>query len=100
MLGGTSLADWGEGRQQIGQRKTVFDGLPYAVYLPAGIRLNLEALTECEFVACSVPSSARLEPRLITPTPVTVSLRSGANASTQIVRVAPPEFPSDTLMIS
>ena len=99
MLGGTSLADWGEGRQQIGQRKNVFDGLPYAVYLPAGFRLNLEALTECEFVACSVPSSARLEPRLITPTDVTVSLRGGGNASRQIVGVVRPDFPADKLMI-
>src|SRR5216110_3492854 len=99
MLGGTSLADWGEGRQQIGQRKNVFDGLPYAVYLPAGFRLIIEALTECEFVACSVPSSARLEPRLITPTDVTVSLRGGGNASRQIVGVVRPDFPADKLMI-
>src|SRR6266576_548802 len=35
MLGGTSLADWGEGRQQIGQRKNVFDGFA------AGPRPNL-----------------------------------------------------------
>ncbi|PYM10997.1 MAG: 5-deoxy-glucuronate isomerase [Verrucomicrobia bacterium] len=99
MLGGTFLADWGEGRQQIGQRKNVFDGLPYAVYLPAGFRLNLEALTECEFVACSVPSSARLEPRLITPADVTASLRGGGNASRQIVDVVRPDFPADKLMI-
>ena len=99
LLGGTCLADWGEGRRQIGQRKNVFDGLPYAVYLPAGSRLSLEALTECEFAACSVPSRARLEPRLITPTDVTVSLRGGGNASRQIVDVVRPDFPADKLMI-
>src|SRR5207247_10111661 len=99
MLGGTSLADWGEGRQQIGQRKNVFDGLPYAVYLPAGFRLNLEALTECEFVACYVPSRARLEPRLIIQTDVSVILRAVGIASTQIVCIVRDDFAADKLMI-
>ena len=99
LLGGTCLADWGEGRRKIGHRKNVFDGLPYAVYLPAGFQLHLEAQTECEFVACSVPSRAQLKPRLITPADVTVSLRGGGNASRQIVDVVRPDFPADKLMI-
>jgi 5-deoxy-glucuronate isomerase len=99
LLGGTCWADWGEGRQHIGQRKNVFDGLPYAVYLPAGSPLQLETQTESELAVCSVPSRVRLKPRLITPAHVTVSLRGGGNASRQIVDVARPDFPADKLMI-
>jgi 5-deoxy-glucuronate isomerase len=99
LLGGKCMADWGEGRQQIGQRANVFDGLPYALYLPAGSRLQLEAQTVCEFAACSALSDARLKPRLITPSDVTVGLRGGGNASRQIVDVMPPSFPADKLMI-
>ena len=99
LLSGACLAEWGEGWRQIGQRRNVFDGLPYAVYLPAGSPLHLEAQTECEFVACSVPSSAQLKPRLITPADVTVSLRGGGNASRQIVDVIHPDFPADKLMV-
>jgi 5-deoxy-glucuronate isomerase len=99
LLGGKCLADWGEGRQQLGQRGNVFEGLPYALYLPAGSRLQLEAQTVCEFAVCSVPSNAQLKPRLIAPSDVTVSLRGGGNASRQIVEVMPPNFPADKLMI-
>lgn len=99
LLGGTCLGDWGEGRQRIGQRKNVFDGLPYAVYLPAGSLLHLEAQTECELAGCSVPSSAQLKARLITPAEATVSLRGGGNASRQIVDVIRPDFPADKLMV-
>ena len=35
LLGGTCTADWGQGAQRIGKRKNVFDGFPYALYLPA-----------------------------------------------------------------
>ena len=99
LLGGACFADWSEGRRQIGQRKNVFDGLPYSVYLPAGSQLRLETQTECEFVACSVPSGAQLTPRLITPADATVSLRGGGNASRQIVDVVRPDFPADKLMV-
>ena len=99
LLGGTCLADWGEGRQRIGQRKNVFGGLPHAVYLPAGSLVRLEAETACELAACSVPSSAQLKPRLVTPTDVTVNLRGGGNASRQIVNVLGPDFPADKLMV-
>src|SRR5260221_14298435 len=36
LLGGRCRADWGEGERAIGERANVFDGLPYALYLPAG----------------------------------------------------------------
>ncbi|HZR32636.1 MAG TPA: 5-deoxy-glucuronate isomerase [Terriglobales bacterium] len=99
ILGGKCVADWGQGQQRIGQRKNVFDGLPYAVYLPAGNHLQLKAETACEFAECRVPSTAKLQPRLITPKDVNTSLRGGSNASRQIVDVMPPEFPADKLML-
>lgn len=99
VLGGRCLADWGQGQQSIGQRKNVFDGLPYALYLPSGSRLQIKAETECELAVCLVPSKAKLEPRLITPADVQVSLRGGGNASRQIVDFMNPEFPADKLMM-
>jgi 5-deoxy-glucuronate isomerase len=98
LLGGTCSADWGRGPQQIGGRANVFDGLPYALYLPAGERAVLRAISTCEIAECRVPSSAKLEPRLITPADVAVSLRGGGNASRQIVDVMPPSFPADRLI--
>jgi len=99
LLGGTCRADWGRGAQRIGKRKDVFDGFPYALYLPAGNEVTFTAETVCEIAECRVPSEARLEPRLITPVDVVSSLRGGGNASRQIVDVMTPAFPADKLMV-
>jgi 5-deoxy-glucuronate isomerase len=99
LLGGRSHVDWAGGSRLIGERASVFDGLPYALYLPAGEQARFTAETDCELAICSVPSTASLEPRLITPNEVTVSLRGGGNASRQIVDVMRPDFPADKLMV-
>jgi 5-deoxy-glucuronate isomerase len=99
VLGGRAQANWGAGTQEIGKRDNVFEGLPHAVYLPAGHEVTFTAQTRCEIAECRVPSEARLEPRLITPTDVATSLRGGGNASRQIVDVMPPSFRADKLMV-
>lgn len=99
LLGGTCVADWGEGEQRIGERKSVFDGFPFAIYLPAGNHIRFTAETTCEIAECRVPSKAKLEPRLVTPKDVASSLRGGGNVSRQIVDVMTPAFPADKLMV-
>ena len=99
ILGGKCLADWGEGQRSIGKRKNVFDGFPYALYLPAGSQVNFQGETVCEFAECRVPSEAKLAPKLITPSDVVSSLRGGGNVSRQIVDVIRPDFPADKLVV-
>src|SRR5579863_4965392 len=98
-LSGRCVGDWGEGKVPIGGRKTVFDGLPYALYLPSGNSVSLKAETVCEIAECRVPSTASLLPRLIRPQDISSNLRGGENASRQIVDVLPPEFPADKLIV-
>lgn len=99
LLGGTCQADWGQGKQRIGERKNVFDGYPYTLYLPNGNAVSFTAETVCEIAECRVPSKAQLKPRLITPQDVVSSLRGGGNASRQIVDIMTPSFPADKLMV-
>ena len=99
LLGGTCIADWGKGQQEIGKRKNVFDGFPFTVYLPTGNKVVLRAITACEIAECRVPSRERLEPRLITPPEVSSNLRGGGNVSRQIVDIISPAFPADKLMV-
>ena len=99
LLSGKCSADWGAGAQDIGQRKTVFDGLPYAIYLRPGDQVQFSAATTCEIAACHVPSEGKFPSRLITPKDVRASLRGGGNASRQIVDVAPPDFPAERLIV-
>lgn len=99
VLGGTLQADWGTGQKHVGKRKNVFDGLPYTLYVPAQNSISFVAETTCEIAECRVPSTAQLEPRLVTPTDVASSLRGGGNASRQIVDVITPSFPADKLVV-
>jgi 5-deoxy-glucuronate isomerase len=99
ILGGTCSADWGKGVQRIGKRKHVFDGFPYALYLPCGSTARFSAETVCEIAECRAPSKAANEARLITPSDVVSSLRGGGNASRQIVDIMGPDFPADKLMV-
>jgi len=99
LLGGTCHADWGTASNKIGERRDVFDGLPYAIYLPSANRARLKAETVCEVAECSVPSQARLEPKLITPQDCGTGLRGGENSSRQIVEVIRPDFPADRLLV-
>jgi len=72
--------------------------LPFALYVPAANKICFTAKTVCEFAECRVPSLAKLEPKLITPSDVSTSLRGGGNASRQIVDIVSPAFPADKLM--
>lgn len=99
LLGGTCSVDWGKGAHRIGKRNNVFDGFPYSLYLPAENDVTFTAETVCEIAECRVPSEARLQPKLITPSDVVSGLRGGGNASRQIVDIITPAFPADKLMV-
>ncbi len=99
LLGGTCVADWGAGIRRIGKRKNIFDGFPYALYLPCGNKAEFTAETVCEIAECRVPSTAQLEPQLVCPSDVVSSLRGGGNASRQIVDIIGPAFTADKLMV-
>jgi 5-deoxy-glucuronate isomerase len=99
VLGGTCIADWGQGPKRIGKRKNVFDGFPYTLYLPARQAASFKAESICEIAECRVPTKAIHQPQLIEPKDVSTNLRGGGNASRQIVDVMTPAFPADKLMV-
>ena len=99
ILGGRATVNWGNGYREVGGRKDVFSGFPYAVYLPCHTPFEISALTNCEFADCRVPSSARLAPRVITPADCHEEIRGGGNCTRQIVDVIRPEFPADKLLV-
>ena len=99
LLGGTCFVDWGQGPQRIGKRKNVFDGYPFALYMPSQNIVTFTAETECEIAECRAPSTAKLQPRIVTPHDVASNLRGGGNVSRQIVDVITPAFPADKLMV-
>ena len=99
ILGGRATIDWGEGPREIGARKNVFSGYPYAVYLPSGTPFEISALTDCEFADCRTPSSSQFAPRIIAPPDCREEIRGGGNCTRQIVDIIRPDFPADKLLI-
>jgi 5-deoxy-glucuronate isomerase len=99
LLSGRCSVDWGGGPKAIGERKSVFDGLPYCVYLPTGNGVKFKSESVCEIAECRVPSGKKGEPHLFTPKDAVTSLRGGGNASRQIVDIIRPDFPADKLVV-
>jgi 5-deoxy-glucuronate isomerase len=83
----------------IGQRRTVFDGLPYAVYLPRRTSLIITAETDCEYAVALAPTDQDHQPRLVTPGDIETEIRGGDQATRQINSIIPPGFPCHRLVV-
>lgn len=84
----------------LGRRDSVFSGMPYAVYLPAGTEFEIESLSDnFEFASCWTPTEREAQPRMITPRDVESRLLGGGNCSRQICRVIGGDFPADRLLV-
>jgi len=100
MLGGICTIDSTEGAwQRVGKRTNVFDGLPYALYLPLGAAYTITAETDCEVAVCSSLAERKFSARLVTPEDVEVEIRGGGNATRQINHIIKPQFPADRILV-
>jgi 5-deoxy-glucuronate isomerase len=100
LLSGSMRFESDRGRwQQIGERKNVFSGLPYALYLPRHTSFSVTAITACEFGVAWAPTDQDHDPRLVTPRDIEIEIRGGDNVTRQINRVIPPGFPCHRLVV-
>ncbi len=83
----------------VGQRASVFTGLPHALYLPRHTSLSVTAEGDCEFAVAMAPTDQHHEPRLVTPPDVEIEIRGGDNATRQINSIIPPGFPCHRLVV-
>lgn len=74
----------------IGERDSVFEGLPWSVYVPAQARWHLVADGRCEFAVCSAPAKGERPARLIGPDLVGEETR-GKGSNTRHVRNILPD---------
>lgn len=100
LLGGrvnieSSRGSW----REIGERRDVFAGLPYSLYLPRETSFTVSAVSDCEFAAAWAAAGSDHSPRLISPSDLTVEIRGGDHATRQINRIIPPGFPCSRLVV-
>jgi len=98
-LGGRCAVESGGERWELGERASVFDGMPWALYLPRDTAYTLSALGNVEVAVSGALAEERLEPRLITPTEVEIEVRGAGNATRQINHILKPEFPAQRLLV-
>jgi 5-deoxy-glucuronate isomerase len=91
----TSAGSW----PSFGGRAHVFNGLPYALYLPIETSFTVRAESDCDLAFCFCRAELKYPARLITPDDVDVEIRGGANATRQINHIMKPEFPAQRLLI-
>jgi 5-deoxy-glucuronate isomerase len=100
VLGGVCSVTSSRGEWQgIGQRETVFDGLPYTLYLPIGTTFTVSADAACDLAFCYCKAEEEYPARLVTPAHVGIEIRGGGNATRQINSMLPPGFLAQRLMV-
>lgn len=93
ILGGLcSVASSRGAWKTIGRRLDVFQGMPYALYLPCDTEFTLTAMTDCEVAYGWCRSEGNHPLALVTPSQVAVEIRGGGNATRQINSLLPPGF--------
>ncbi|HEU5278333.1 MAG TPA: 5-deoxy-glucuronate isomerase [Gaiellaceae bacterium] len=98
-LGGRCAVESGGERWELGERASVFDGMPWALYLPRDSEYTLTALSDVEVAVSGAVAEEQLEPRLVRPEDVEIEVRGSGNATRQINHILKPEFPAQRLLV-
>ena len=89
------------GNLDIPGRPSVWDGLPWTVYLPPGALGFARAVGPATIAVASAPSSGRqqvsADPVIVGPEQVRIEIRGSGNATRQVNHIISPEFPADRL---
>ena len=91
----TAQEEW----RGIGERDSVFEGPPHAVYLPPGTDYRIEAVTYLELAVCSAPASEGVEARLIRPADTEAGTRGSGNMERSITNILMEDQPAERLLV-
>jgi 5-deoxy-glucuronate isomerase len=83
----------------VGQRTSVFDGLPYTLYLPIHTPFTVTSTEGCDLAFCYSKADEEYPARLITPAHVGIEIRGGGNATRQINSMIPSTFLAQRLIV-
>jgi 5-deoxy-glucuronate isomerase len=108
IVGGGGLeALWPGGGADLPGRRSVWDGLPWGLYLPPGRTATLKAVglspdRPVTIAIAEAPPAGRPTvasgPVVISPDPAMVEIRGAGDATRQITHIIKPEFPADRLL--
>jgi 5-deoxy-glucuronate isomerase len=97
VLGGRCAVESDGEQWELGGRASVFDGMPWALYLPLGARYRVEG--KAEVAVCGARCERRREPVVVRPEDAEIEVRGAGNATRQINHIVKPEFPAERLLV-
>jgi len=100
VLSGTVSIDSAAGRwENVGDRKSVFDGKPYVVYLPPGTDFTIVAETPAEVARAGSLAETGPDAYLITPGEIAEETRGRGNAERTIRHLLEADRPAQRLFL-
>jgi len=97
VLGGRCTVEAEGESWSLGGRGSVFEGMPWALYLPRETAYRVEG--DAEVAICGARCDRRREPVLVRPEDVEVEVRGAGNATRQINHILEPDFPAERLLV-
>ncbi|MCW6507880.1 5-deoxy-glucuronate isomerase [Lichenifustis flavocetrariae] len=83
----------------IGERLSVFEGLPWSVYVPAKADWTVVAQGPCELAVCAAPGTGRYPARLIGPEQVGTLTRGKGSNVRHVRNILPEEAEAESLLV-
>ncbi|ABI75777.1 myo-inositol catabolism protein IolB [Hyphomonas neptunium ATCC 15444] len=83
----------------LGERKTVFEGPPAAVYIPAGERYSVTAEMPLEVAVCSAPGGGNHPARVIAPGSIEKEIRGKAANTRYVQDILSDRDPAHSLLV-
>jgi 5-deoxy-glucuronate isomerase len=83
----------------IGERESVFAGLPWSVYVPPRNNVVIAADTDCEVAICSAPAAGKLPARVIPPSAVETATRGKGTNLRHIRNILSENAEAESLLV-
>ncbi|MCA0432155.1 MAG: 5-deoxy-glucuronate isomerase [Proteobacteria bacterium] len=75
----------------IGERMSVFEGKPWSVYVPPGLRWSVTAATDCVINICTAPAKGKREPFVIPPDSLSIETRGAGSNTRHVCNILPEQ---------
>lgn len=85
--------------ERIGERESVFDGPPTAVYVPSGVPYAINADTSLEIAICTAPGGGSHQPRLISPRSLKREVRGTGTNTRYVQDILPDREAAHSLLV-
>jgi 5-deoxy-glucuronate isomerase len=86
--------------RDVGERDSVFDGPPTALYVPPGADWSVEAVGDADVAVCTAPASKGADLRLLEPKDMRHESRGSGGEAREIDHILMEDAPAEALLVT